>query len=81
MRRLGSKVTIYANQKIDGRYNTGKIIGIELTPDAYYLGHRGEKSYLSQFTVPKYKIAYVDCFTNRGCTEWHSEDDLIPKDS
>lgn len=74
--RLGKKVKIIPSKKISGAFNHGKVIGIELTPSAYYLGHRGEKEYLSRFTVPRYKVAYVDCVTKHGSVEWFNENEL-----
>lgn len=80
--RLGKRVTIYPSKKIDGRYNKGKIIGVELTKSAHYLGHFGETNYLAQFTVPSYKVAWVDCFTGKGETGWFYEEAFIePKDN
>jgi len=35
-----------------------------------------EREYLQRFTVPRYKIAYIDCVTKRACTEWFSANEL-----
>lgn len=76
MLRFKQKVKILSSLKTDGRYNYGKIVGIELLQDGYYLGYTSEKEYLARFTVPKYKVAYVDCATKNACTEWFLEKDI-----
>lgn len=78
MFNLGNKVRITSQQKTDGRYNIGKVIGVEFIQDACYLGYNNEKEFLSRFS-PKhvnYKVAYVDCSTNRACTEWYGANEL-----
>ena len=72
--RMGQSVWILSSKKTDGRYNKGNIVGIELS--YYGLGYLTEKQYLDDFSHPKYKVAYVDCFTNKGCSVWVHEDDL-----
>jgi hypothetical protein len=42
-------------------------------------GYMNEKEWMSRFTTCKYKVAYIDCFTNRACTEWVYEKDLERK--
>lgn len=76
MLRFKQKVKILSSKKNDERYNYGRIVGIELIQDGYYLGYSSEKEYLSRFTVPKYKVAYIDCVTKSACTEWFLEKDL-----
>lgn len=76
MYRMKSKVKIISRQKSDGRFNFGVIVGIELIQDAYYLGYKTEKEFVSKFIVPKYKVAYVDCFTNKAHSEWFAESEL-----
>lgn len=79
MFRMKQKVKIASQQKIDGRFNFGTIIGIEYEPDAYYLGYKSEREYVSRFTVPKYKVAYIDCYTNRANMEYFYDSDLEKK--
>lgn len=74
--RLGATVTILASEKSDGRFNKGKIIGIEATTDNLYLGYVSKKEFLSRFTVFRYKLAYIDCFTKRAGTDWFSEAEI-----
>jgi len=79
MFKMKAKVKIISNQKIDGRFNFGTIIGIALEPNGIYLSQSSEKSWLASFTAAQYKVAYVDCFTNRACTEWFQEKELEKK--
>ena len=72
--KMGSKVYITSTQKADGRYNKGKIVGVELF--YYGLGYLTETQYLNDFEGPKYKVAYVDCVTNKACAQWYLESDL-----
>ena len=74
--RMKQKVTITSKQKTDGRYNNGRIIGIELIENAMYLGYRNEREFMDRFTESRYKVAYIDCFTERACTEWYYEKEL-----
>lgn len=72
--KLKSKVQILSSKKLDGRYNTGVVVGVEMSNDnliAYT-----EKDYFAGFEIYRYKVAYVDCFTNRCGTEWVSEKDI-----
>lgn len=72
--KIKNKVWILPSKKIDGRYNNGKIVGIELF--YYGLGFLTENQYLNDFESPRYKVAYVDVFTGRACAEWYLENDL-----
>jgi len=74
--RMKQNLKILSSQKKDGRFNFGKVVGIELTEDAYYLGYKDKKEFLDRFTIAKYKLAYIDCFTKRACTEWFNEREL-----
>jgi len=74
--RIGQRVKILEGQKTDGRFNKGKIVGLQFHQNAAYLGYRTEAEYLARFTVPEYKVAYVDCVTDRAHTEWFQEKDL-----
>lgn len=74
--RMKQRVTILSSQKTDGRYNNGRIIGIELLEDAAWLGYHNEKEFMGRFTKSKYKVAYIDCFTERACIEWVYEKEL-----
>lgn len=73
---MGKKVKILTSEKTDGRYNYGKIVGIELLEDRYYLGYIDEREFLNRFTMERYKVAYIDCVTNRANTEWVYVEDL-----
>lgn len=72
--RMGGKVWILAGKKSDGRHNQGRIVGMELS--YYGLGYICESQFLSDFGSPRYKVAYIDCVTNRACQEWFAEEDL-----
>lgn len=65
---LKNKVWIINSKKIDGRYNKGIIVGIEM----YYngLSFFTERQYFNDFEEYRYKVAYVDVFTGKGCCEW-----------
>lgn len=76
MLRMNKKVKILSGQKTDGRFNAGVIVGIELTEDNHYLGYRSASEFLKRFTNPRYKVAYIDCVTERACTEWFYEREL-----
>ena len=76
MLRMKSKVKIISEQKTDGRHNYGTVIGVELIPDAHYLGFRNEKEYIARHNTPRYKVAYVDCVTKRACTGWYTEHEI-----
>lgn len=73
--RMGKKVKIL-RQKTDGRFNFGKIVGVELMEDNMYLGYMNKREYLSRFTVPRYKVAYIDVVTERACTEWFNDNEV-----
>jgi hypothetical protein len=72
--KMGSKVYITSSKKTDGRYNKGKIVGVELS--YFGLGYLTETQYFNDFDHPRYKVAYVDCFTNKACCHWYSEEEL-----
>jgi hypothetical protein len=72
--KMGNKVYIKSSKKLDGRFNRGKIVGVELSYHA--LGFLTEAQYLNDFEHPKYKVAYVDVFTGRAYASWYEEDDL-----
>jgi hypothetical protein len=76
MLRMNSKATILIHKKVDGRLNKGVIVGIEMTEDRAYLGYLTPSEFFSRFTRPRYKVAYIDCVTNRACTDWFQEDEL-----
>ncbi len=73
---MGSTVTILSSEKTDGRFNSGKIIGVEAMADNLYLGYVSKKEFLSRFTVFRYKLAYIDCVTKRAGTDWFSEGEI-----
>ena len=72
--KMGSMVWHVSGRKSDGRYNRAKIVGIELS--YYGLGYLTERQYLNDFAHPRYKIAYVDCVTNKASSEWVMESDI-----
>jgi hypothetical protein len=76
MLRMNKKVTILTGKKIDGRVNKSIVVGIEMTEDKAYLGYLSPSEFFSRFTKPRYKVAYIDCVTDRACTEWYREDEL-----
>lgn len=67
--RLGQRVKILTSEKTDGRFNCGKIVGIVMTQNGFYLGYMNEKEFLARFTIPEYVVAYIDCVTERACTD------------
>ena len=74
--RMRQKVVIIPSRKTDGRYNQGTVVGIEFVQDGCYLGYNSEKEYLARYTVPRYKVAYVDCVTLQASTTWFCENEL-----
>ena len=71
---MNSKVWIISSQKIDGRYNKGKIVGIE--KEYFGLGFFTERQYLNDFEESRYKVAYVDVVTERASAEWFHYSEL-----
>lgn len=65
---MKNKVWILNSKKIDGRYNKGIIVGIELSYEG--LGFMTERQYFNDFEENRYKVAYVDVFTGMACSEW-----------
>lgn len=74
--RLKQTVSIISEPKIDGRVNNGKIVGIELSENGLYLGYRSKEEFLARFTLERYKVAYIDCFTQRAHASWHYGSEL-----
>jgi len=77
--RFKQKVKIESSKKADGRFNFGHVVGIELIQDAFYLGYKNESEYLRRFSMARYKVAYIDCVTERACNEWFEEHELDVK--
>lgn len=77
--KMKNKVRILTSKKIDGRYNEGIIIGMELIENGFYLGYSSKKEYLNRFLSERYKVAYVDCVTERAGTDWFSDIQLEKK--
>ena len=75
---LNKKVWITKDRKIDGRYNKGKIVGIDKTYP--YLTFKNEADFFKSFEVSRYKVAYIDCFTGRSETEWVMPTELSTQD-
>lgn len=78
MFRLKQKVHIASEQKTDGRFNEGRIVGIELLQDGYFLGYKDEKEFMGRFNgrQVRYTVAYIDCFTKKACVREFSESEL-----
>lgn len=74
--RFGSNVIIRSSQKSDGKFNVGKVVGIEANEDASYLGYTSKKEFLSRFKVFSYKVAFIDCITKRASSQWFPESEL-----
>lgn len=72
--KINQTVWLLDSKKTDGRYNKGKVVGIEFSYP--YLSFLTEREYLAAFCNPVYKVAFVDCFTGRGNTEWSGEANL-----
>lgn len=79
MFRLKSKVKILSSNKINGAFNYGVIVGVELMENAYYLTYKNEKEFVARHNTPIYRVAYIDCVTKRGCSEWFDEKELEAK--
>lgn len=77
--RFNQTVKILKGRKIDGRYNVGKIVGIERYTNQLVLGYFNLKQFYDDFKKVKYKVAYQDCVTNRFCQEWFCEDEIENK--
>lgn len=71
---LKNKVWILNSKKIDGRYNKGVIVGIELIYNG--LNFFIERQYFHDFEEHLYKVAYVDICTGKACCEWVHHTDL-----
>lgn len=74
--KMGNNLWIIGlgERKTDGSYNQGKVVGIELS--YYGLGYISKAQFLNDHEHPRYKIAYIDCFTNKAVSSWYSEDQL-----
>lgn len=68
MLSMNKKVWLLNSKKTDGRYNKGVIVGIDKIYEG--LGYMTERQYQQDFVVYKYKVAYVDVYTNKACNEW-----------
>lgn len=77
--RMRQHVTILFQPKADGSHNHGIILGIDYEQDGFYLGYRDYREWIAQHTVPRYKVCYIDCVTNRACTGWYQEHQLAKK--
>ena len=74
--KLNQTVKILASKKTDGRYNFGKIIGIEKYNPNFIFGYVDLKHFYNSLEGTRYKVAYQDCFTNRFCQDWYCEKEL-----
>ena len=77
--RMNQKVKILSSKKLDGRYNYGKIVGMEKCQNGCYMGYKNEKEFLARYTIEKFKVVYIDCATNRACEEWFYANQLDTK--
>ena len=66
--RIGNSVWIIKSKKIDGRYNRGKVVGIEMSYNG--LGYLSETQFIKDHKISRYKVAYVDVVTKKACSEW-----------
>jgi len=74
MLNLNKKVWLTNSKKTDGRYNQGKIVGVEQSNDCLYFVSKAD--FYSNFEPYRYKVAYIDCFTGKGCAEWVHHNDV-----
>ncbi|HLP80838.1 MAG TPA: hypothetical protein VK141_02455 [Nitrosomonas sp.] len=74
--RIGNRVKILDSEKNDGRFNYGKVIGIDLRSDSSSLKQRDEINYIKSFNLPFYKIAYVDRNTDQVFCDWFAEEEI-----
>ena len=75
---INKKVWILSSKKSDGRYNQGKVVGIENTNDSLYFVNKTH--FYKGFLPCRYKVAYIDLVTKRGLSEWFSCDDVVITD-
>ena len=71
---MNSYAWITSSKKIDGRYNKGKIVGIE--KEYLPLGFFTERQYLNSFEISRYKVAYVDVSTSKAVASWFLPNEL-----
>ena len=71
--RMNSKVWIShkGERKTDGRYNQGKIVGVQAINDG--LCFAGKAEFFAGFNSFRYKVAYIDVCTERGVSKWFNE--------
>ena len=74
MLSIKNKVWILDSKKIDGRYNKGIIVGVEMAYEV--LGFITEAQFFRSFEEFRYKVAYVDVFTGKACIDWKHHTDL-----
>jgi hypothetical protein len=72
---INKKVWILSSKKSDGRYNQGKVVGIENTNDNLYFVNKTH--FYKGFLPRRYKVAYIDLVTKRGFSEWFSYNDVV----
>ncbi len=76
--RLKQKVRILSSQKIDGRFNEGRIVGVVFLQNGNFLGYKDKREFFARFDGSKvrYTVAYIDCFTERAIVEEFLEKEL-----
>lgn len=75
--KIGQRVRILSSKKISGEYNCGVIIGVSKDSNAFF--YKDEKQFYKLFTIPVYKVAYVDVATKSGCAKWFNEQEIEKK--
>lgn len=68
MFKLREKVWITNTNYIDGHFDRGIIVGVDMVYDG--LGYMTEKQYFNDFQESMYKVAYVNSSTNKAHQEW-----------
>lgn len=79
--KLRQEVKLLSSMKSDGSYNYGRIMGIEIQQNGFYLGYANKSEFFARFdgSMVNYKVAYIDCVTQRAETLWLSQDKLEKK--
>tara|TARA_R110000772_G_scaffold125384_3_gene232077 strand:+ start:116 stop:382 length:267 start_codon:yes stop_codon:yes gene_type:complete len=72
--KIGKAVWLTGQKKADGRINCGKIVGVELLYEGLYFSSK--KQFIDGHAPYKYKVAYIDVFTNKGASEWVHHTDV-----
>ena len=76
MFKMKQKVRITCTKYIDGKFDTGTIIGMAYVPSNYILSVTSEKEFIKSFNAKEYKVAYKIHTIDRVEAKWFSEKDL-----